>query len=153
MVPARMMPQRTQFVTFVHGDMCVALPGMRAAQTSDSAERLAAMIPAVPHDAVGWENPPWQPVIDTLGAGAVDLHGRTPTGLPSLLAYGPCDIEDLGPDRDTLTWGTRGRGLHERPPVRPAAERRRAVAPPANAPLPPPPPPPSTLLSFAGAQW
>ena len=151
MVPARMMPQRTQFVTFVHGDMCVALPGMRAAQTSGSAERLAAMIPAVPHDAVGWENPPWQPVIDTLGAGAVDLHGRTPTGLPSLLAYGPCDIEDLGPDRDTLTWGTRGRGLLG---ARLCALRLSGgglMASPANAPLPPPPQ--ATLLSFAGARW
>ena len=89
MVPARVMPQRTQFVTFVRGDMCVALPELRAAQTSDSTGRLAALIPAVPHDAAGWENLPWQPVTDTLGASAVDLHGRAPTGLPSLLAYGP----------------------------------------------------------------
>ena len=50
MVPARMTPQRTQFVTFVRGDLCVALPELRAAQTSDSTGRLAALIPAVPHD-------------------------------------------------------------------------------------------------------
>ena len=36
MVPARMAPQRTQFVTFVREDLCVALPELRAAQASDS---------------------------------------------------------------------------------------------------------------------
>ena len=49
-VPARMAPQRTQFVTFVREDLCVALLKLRAAQTSDSTGRRAALIPAVPHD-------------------------------------------------------------------------------------------------------
>ena len=64
---------------------------------------------------------------------------------------GPGDIEDLGPDRDALTWGTRGRGLLG---ARLCALRLSGgglMAPPANAPLPPPPK--ATLLSFAGARW